>query len=699
MTQPEHLSHDESADLEPVYGARAGALLRDLHAQACTASAGLVDDFYDSLMRRPASRRILERLDDFEFTHLREQQARHLATLVSPSLEAGAHRERALQVGRIHALVGVDMTWLTQAYGLYQEALHRLLERQAECTADLRRSLVQLVDRRLLFDLQAQSVGYRQVEQELARAAALLQRHALVGSKLNDFYQGCLRALCGLEGLAAAFVGRLDASGRWEVEAYGGASAPACLAAAQVAQAPLLHEAAEEPQAPTILARAWREGSVCTCNSSRAAREQDAWIGVTASLGLRSCAVVPLADDSGHGHALLILHSRWPGFFDAGGRGAFLEQVRQIVGSTARRLARPGGISYSRRNTYGAWLESGRVRMLYQPIIDLRSGVLTKVEALARLVGDDSGMVAPDEFLPALESDGLLRLFECGLDIASADQRAWHDAGLHVRVALNLPPQAVGDERYHEVLFRTLDGSGLDPRGLELEIPDNGDAQAQGTRQPFVESLRERGVRVVHEDLGCGPRSLLRPDHLPFDELKIDQALVREAARKDPQRAFAFILHLTHLSNSLNMSLTVGGLEHPGLVEAAAILGADRGQGYGIAKPMPAHSVPGWIDHYRHAIDPREPVTPWGALAGYLIRERQLGSLSHWPEVIDGLVRAPCPVQRFLDARGMRDSGLQRVLDINRSAALHPASASLYRSTRAEIIQALCQLGGRAPVP
>ena len=685
--------HDESADLDLLYGEQASALLRDLHVHAQLASSAFTDDFYDALMQREATQEILRRLDAAEFDHLRVQQARHLAMLASPSLEAEAHRKRALLVGRIHALVGVDMMWLTEAYSLYQKALHRLLERHPEFEPDKRQRIVQLVDRRLLFDLQAQSAGYRQVETELAQAASALQRRALAGGNLTDLYQGTLQALCSIDGLAAAFVGRLDARGRWEVEAYEGVSAPAYLAAAQTAQAPVLSATGDAQQTATLLAQAWRDGHVHIWDAAQASLQHACWTGVAASLGLRSCAVVPLVDDTGRSYALLSLHSRWPGFFGTGGRRAFLEQVQQMVGITVWRLAQPKVISYSRRNTYGAWLEAGRVRMYYQPIVELHGGTLSKVEALARLVDDDARMVGPAEFLPALGNDGLLRLFELGLDIAMADHRAWLELGLHVRVALNLPPQAVGDRRYHDVLFRALDGGGIAPRSLELEMLESGEAQAHGPRATLFEVLRERGVRVVQDDLGSGHSSLLRLDRMPFDEVNIDQALVREAARKDPQRAFAFILHLTQLSHSLNVSVTVEGLEDAGLVEAAAILGADRGQGYGIGKPMPAQRVPEWIRHYRHAVDPREPMTPWGALAGYLIWDRQLGSLRHWPDLIEDFVRAPCLVQRFLDAHAMRGSRLQRLLDVNHSLAVHPASARLYQRTRADVIRALRQLG------
>ncbi len=683
----------QGPDTQALYGPGASALLEALHTHAQRVSGGFTDDFYASLLRRAGIQSILGRLDSAEFEQLRRQQASHLAMLVSPGLEALAHRRRALQVGRIHALVGVDMMWLTEAYSLYQRALHQLLGEHLEIPPAARQRMVQLIDRRLLSDLQAQSAGYREIELELAQATALLQQRALAGRNLTDLYQGTLAALCSIDGLAAAFVGRLDPRGRWEVEAYDGAVAPACLAAMQTAQAPVLDAAGGAAHDVSLLSQAWRDGRVRSFEAGACACGPMSWLGMAAGLGLRSCAVVPLVDDTGNSHALLSLHSRWPGFFETASRPAWLEQVQQIIGVTVWRMAQPRVISYARRHTLGGWLDAGRVRMLYQPIIDLHSGALSKVEALARLIDDDARMIGPDEFLPALGNEGLLRLFELGLDVAQADQRAWREAGMQVRVALNLPPQAVDDQRYHGILFRAFDSGRVAPQTLELEILESGETRTHAAREPFFERLRERGVRVVQDDLGSGHSSLLRLDRMPFDEVKIDQALVREAARKDPQRAFAFILHLTQLAHSLNVSVTVEGLEHAGLVEAAAILGADRGQGYGIGKPMPAQSLREWLQQYRHAVNPRAPVTPWGALAGYLIWDRQLGSLGHWPELVEDFVRSPCLVQRFLDARGMRESRLQRLLDLNHVTAVQPDRAALYRRTRGDIIQALRQLG------
>ncbi len=684
---------DPSADPEELYGAQAAELLRALHLRACEAADRFADEFYEALMQRDATQGILRRLDDAEFSRLRRQQARHLAELVSPQLGARQHRERALQVGRVHALVGVDMMWLTEAYGMYQKALHRLLASRPSADPALHPRILQIVDRRLLCDLQAQSAGYRQVDRELAQAVSRVQQRALQGRSLIDLHQGALRALCAIDGLAAAFVGRIDAQGRWEVEACEGPSAPAYLAAAQTSQAPLLQAAAGDAAGESMLALAWRSGQAQTCEVRAPDCGAHAWLALAAGLGLRSCAAVPLVDDNGRTHALLSLHSRWPGFFDAEGRRALLEQVQQILSMTASRLAHPRVVPYDRRGTYGAWLDAGRVRMLYQPIIELQSGALHKVEALARLLDEQGRMLAPGEFLPALGQDGLLRLFELGLVAAGADHRGWGETGLHLRVSLNLPPQAVGEPRYHETLFRVLESGGLPPQALELEILESGEGREHASREPFFERLRLLGVRIVQDDLGSGHSSLLRLDRMPFDEVKIDQGLVLEASRKDPQRAFAFILHLTQLAHALNVSVTVEGLEDPGLIEAAAILGADRGQGYAIARPMPAQDLPQWQRSYRHRVGLREPTTAWGALAGYLIWDRQLLALRHWPELIEDFVRAPCLVQRFLDAHGMRDSRLQRLLDLNHALAVHPASTRLYRRTRADIVQALRGLG------
>ena len=192
-----------------------------------------------------------------------------------------------------------------------------------------------------------------------------------------------------------------------------------------------------------------------------------------------------------------------------------------------------------------------------------------------------------------------------------------------------------------------------------LESEDNAVQKEQ--KHAFLYRLRALGVRFAQDDLGSGHSSLLRMGQYNFDEVKIDQGLVRSVLHK-PQRALEFILYLTRLAHAFHTDVVVEGLEHTGMLEAAAILGADHGQGYGIAMPMPVEEVAAWYGSYRYPVDPQNPQTALGAMAGYLLWDMQATVMADRGVSAVELPGASRMVERFLSANALEESPLGRLL-------------------------------------
>nr|WP_112488467.1 EAL domain-containing protein [Thiomonas sp. X19] len=188
-------------------------------------------------------------------------------------------------------------------------------------------------------------------------------------------------------------------------------------------------------------------------------------------------------------------------------------------------------------------------------------------------------------------------------------------------ISINLPPEVLLDADYPRWIDDALQKHGMAPGRLHLEILESAEFDDDKRRDAAVQMLTDLGVRLVMDDLGSGYSSLLRLRTLPFHAVKIDQGLVREA-HKDPRRIIGFIGALVRLGKGLGLTVAVEGLETPDLIEAAAVLGADGGQGYALAKPMPASELPDWVRHFRLSIDPSSPRTPLGAVAADWLREQ-----------------------------------------------------------------------------
>ncbi len=676
---------------EEIYGPPAAPTLLTFQRLASDVPRTFAARFYDSLMRTQETQSLLRLLTPEEFQRLQDRQTAHLLMLLDPELEQERHRAIAKAVGRIHCLVGVDMMWLIDAYNLYQQALHGALPLSS---LEEQQGLLRLLDRRLLLDLQAQSEGYQQIETELALVLAEVQQASLLARSPTDLYRDVLKALCAVDGVLAANVGRVGMQGVFEVEALEGPMAQAHVDALRTGAAPairILHDQHFGDGGPA--ARAWRTGQVVSSDAYLLDPSVEPWRQLGASLGYRSSVAIPLTDEAGQTFALLNIYSRWPGFFRAHGRLLFLQHVQQTFSLAALRHVQGNVIPHDRRRHFSRLIETDQVTMLYQPIIQLRTGALKKVEALGRLINKDGSLVPPAAFLPTLGNQDLLRLFKLGIEQVCRDLKTWRAQGMKLSVSLNLPPQGIGDPEYHEVLFRTLEQTGTDTEHVELEVLESQEYRDTSNRDAFLKNVKLLGIRLVQDDLGAGHSSLLRLDSMPFDEVKIDQGLVRRAAHKHPHRAFGFIYYLTQLAHELGASVTVEGLENPGLIEAAFIMGADGGQGYGIARPMPAGDIGAWKRGFQWDMDPLRPRTAWGALAGYLLWDRELKALDPWPQFIEEFVRAPCRVQRFIERNVPASSSLQQLLDRNHAVAMRGSSGKMYRATRRNVINALADEG------
>jgi EAL domain-containing protein (putative c-di-GMP-specific phosphodiesterase class I) len=395
-----------------------------------------------------------------------------------------------------------------------------------------------------------------------------------------------------------------------------------------------------------------------------------------------------LTDEEGRSIALLSLYSAWPGCFSTTRMSGLLADVQRSLSHAMQRRSDAPVLPLLDRSLYRSLLARGQVRMLYQPIIDLRDGSLRKVEALARLVGQDGELVAPDRFLPAFGTEDLLRLLKVGLDQCSADCSRLESLGIETVFAVNFPAEGVGDPRYEQVVLEALRTGALQPQRLQLEILESrASVISDEQRTAFLQRLQQAGVRVAQDDLGSGHSSLLRLDQYGFDEVKIDQGLVRGALAR-PQRALEFILYLTRLAHAFGMPIVVEGLESAGMIEAAAILGADLGQGYGIALPMAVEDLACWTRDFRFDIDAQRPRTALGALSAYLLWDLQCGAGQREGMPVDSRLVNISRIEHYLALRGLQDSELAQLL----SQQLVSGTGTEFTKARTRVIETLGSL-------
>jgi hypothetical protein len=205
-----------------------------------------------------------------------------------------------------------------------------------------------------------------------------------------------------------------------------------------------------------------------------------------------------------------------------------------------------------------------------------------------------------------------------------------------------------------------------------------------------MHALKALGVRLVEDDLGAGYSSLIRLRQWPFDRVKIDQAIVMQVA-DDPLRTLRFIRQLIRLGHDLDLEVVVEGLESPGLIEAALALGADMGQGYALARPMPADALPGWLRGFAWRWDVARPATALGALAAALLWEEQLQALpadaAYWRQHAE----AVCGSGAYLGCAYDVDAALVEAHAAMHAAAVNGPQDAAYRQQRERFLALLIE--------
>lgn len=184
-----------------------------------------------------------------------------------------------------------------------------------------------------------------------------------------------------------------------------------------------------------------------------------------------------------------------------------------------------------------AALAAGRVTPHYQPIVDIRSGRILQLEALARWTDGERGSIPPSEFIPLAERSGLVgSITTLMIERALADVRQWQPRVPNLRVAVNLSAESLGEAHLPEQIGHALAASGCEPGSLCLEVTESVLMARPESSRGHVERLRALGVHVAIDDFGTGFSSLKYLQLLPVDTIKIDRQFIETSVGSAPGR-------------------------------------------------------------------------------------------------------------------------------------------------------------------
>jgi diguanylate cyclase (GGDEF)-like protein/PAS domain S-box-containing protein len=236
-------------------------------------------------------------------------------------------------------------------------------------------------------------------------------------------------------------------------------------------------------------------------------------------------------------------------------------------------------------------LERSEFQVFYQPQINLVTGEIDCMEALARWLHPELGWVPPNQFIPAAEEHGLIvRLGEWVLRTACVQNRAWQRQGLPpIRMAVNFSAKQFQVVDLCDRIIQILAETELEAQYLELEITESLVMQDQNTTIAMLKQLKSQGMSISIDDFGTGYSSLSYLRLLPASKVKIDASFIRETPQNQDDAAItSTIITMAH---NLNLRAIAEGVERKEQLEFLRSHGCDAVQGYLFSRPVPAHEA------------------------------------------------------------------------------------------------------------
>jgi EAL domain-containing protein (putative c-di-GMP-specific phosphodiesterase class I) len=222
------------------------------------------------------------------------------------------------------------------------------------------------------------------------------------------------------------------------------------------------------------------------------------------------------------------------------------------------------------------------IEVFYQPVVELGSGQVKSVEALARWRHKTRGFIPPTEFIAAAEESGLI--VELGNLVLTKVCRDATTLPGNIKVAVNLSAIQFAKSDIVDLVTTGLAASGLPEGRLELEITESVFLADSQDNLKTLQRLRTLGVSIALDDFGVGYSSLSYLTAFPFNRVKIDKSFIHRIGRSE---TVAVLAPIVQLANTLNLSIVAEGIETSEQLRMLRSLGIPFGQGYFFGRPVP----------------------------------------------------------------------------------------------------------------
>jgi len=244
-----------------------------------------------------------------------------------------------------------------------------------------------------------------------------------------------------------------------------------------------------------------------------------------------------------------------------------------------------------------AAIDNHQLQVYYQPLVDLKTGQVSGMEALLRWPHPTRGFISPINFIPLAEETGLIvPIGEWVMREACLQTKKWHDMGFTtLKVAVNLAEKQLRQESLIATIEKILNQTGLSAKFLELEITET--AILDETVVHLVKEFKRMGLSLAVDDFGTGYSGLSYLKRFAIDKLKVDQSFIRDIPSSND--SITIVSAIIAMAKELNVNVLAEGVETIEQLQFLKNKGCDFMQGYYFSKPVDAKAFTALLQEHR----------------------------------------------------------------------------------------------------
>ncbi|MEZ5243751.1 MAG: EAL domain-containing protein [Acidimicrobiales bacterium] len=247
-------------------------------------------------------------------------------------------------------------------------------------------------------------------------------------------------------------------------------------------------------------------------------------------------------------------------------------------------------------------VDNNELEVHYQPVVELSSARVVRVEALVRWAHPERGVIGPGEFIDVAEVSGVIRpLTRWVFETAAGDVRRLERAGFPVDLAVNVSVRNLYEPTFVDGIRGALERTELSGERVVLELTETQVMDDPLLAHGVLDRLRGLGVRGSVDDFGTGHSSLSNLQSLPVSEIKVDKSFVLAMGDGD-EAAATIVKSIISLGQNLGLDVVAEGVETPSAMTRLSMLGCDYAQGYLFAHPMPYDELADYLDISRNGV-------------------------------------------------------------------------------------------------